>query len=300
MTIFFVLVAAMFVMTVPMNVGADWTGDVTIKSDGSVDPSGAPISVSGSTYTLTDNILGTIIIEKSGITLDGDGYDLKGDKTKTGIYANSLSDLTIKDLDVVNQNVGIRFDSTSDSTITGNNIYDINRAGIALWYSGSNGNIISENDITECGWGVVMIYGAHSNTISDNTIYGYNSGIQIAYDAYGNTVKDNIIKDAFHGAVYMTSSSSNTITGNDMIDNGIIIWGGSLSYWDTHTIDTTNTVNDDPVYYWVDVNGGKVPKDAGQVILANCKNVKVTGQDIDNANQGIVLGYSSNCKITEN
>ena len=56
------LVAAAFIMILPMNVGAAWTGDVTIKADGTVDPVGAPISISGGTYTLTDDITGTITI----------------------------------------------------------------------------------------------------------------------------------------------------------------------------------------------------------------------------------------------
>ena len=64
-----VLVAAVFTLTVPMNAGAAWTGDVTIQAGGTVVPAGAPISKSGSTYTLTDDIYGTITIEESGITV---------------------------------------------------------------------------------------------------------------------------------------------------------------------------------------------------------------------------------------
>jgi len=62
----FVLVAALFVMTVPMNASASST--IYIYSDGSVS-TGAPIDVDGNTYTLTDNVYETIVIEKSGITI---------------------------------------------------------------------------------------------------------------------------------------------------------------------------------------------------------------------------------------
>ena len=100
--VLFVLVAAVFLMVLPMNVGADWTGNVTIKDDGTVDPTSAPISVSGTTYTLTDDINGMITIEISGITLDGDGHTLQGTGSGTGIYISSLSAVTIKNFNILN------------------------------------------------------------------------------------------------------------------------------------------------------------------------------------------------------
>ena len=55
-----------------------WTGTVYIRNDGSIDPSDAPIATSDNiTYTLTDDIIGSIVIEKSYITLDGAGYALR-------------------------------------------------------------------------------------------------------------------------------------------------------------------------------------------------------------------------------
>ena len=50
-----------------------------IKSDGSVDPSTAPIRRESDVYTLTDNIVGySVIVERDGIVLDGGGYTLRG------------------------------------------------------------------------------------------------------------------------------------------------------------------------------------------------------------------------------
>ena len=68
----FMLVALVFV-GISINSSSEFIGDITILPDGTVDPPDAPLLQDGDTYTLTDNVTGSIIIQKSGITLDGDG-----------------------------------------------------------------------------------------------------------------------------------------------------------------------------------------------------------------------------------
>jgi parallel beta-helix repeat protein len=205
----------------------------------------------------------------------------------------------------------------------GNTVSDITRAGIVCFGYGATGNTIYDNTVSNCGWGIVVHLGS-SATIDENTISDcVNAGINCNVYSYDNIVTDNSIKDGtYYGihlyysssntvsgnyiedhqyyGIYSYYSSANTISGNEMVNNGINMWGNSVSYWNTHTIDTTNTVNDKPVIYWKDVDGGTVPKGAGQVILANCENVKVTGQDIEYASQGIGLGFCSECVVSDN
>jgi len=85
-----------------------------------------------------------------------------------------------------------------------------------------------------------------------------------------------------------------------MVENGIYISGYQLAYWNTHTIDTSNTVNSKPVYYWKDQTSGTVPLGAGEVILANCTNVIVKNQNVSNGTVGIELGFSNNNTISFN
>jgi len=50
-----------------------------IRTDGSIEPSTAPLHRDDNIYTLTDNIVGhTIIVERNNIVLNGGGYSLKG------------------------------------------------------------------------------------------------------------------------------------------------------------------------------------------------------------------------------
>lgn len=78
-----------------------------------------------------------------------------------------------------------------------------------------------------------------------------------------------------------------------MVDNGILwVFGNE--------VDTSNTVNGKPVYYWENVNGGTVPDGAGQVILWNCSNVIVENQYLNNAGIGIQIALSSNITVKNN
>jgi len=65
-------------------------------------------------------------------------------------------------------------------------------------------------------------------------------------------------------------------------------------------METTNTVNGKPVYYYKNDTGFTVPYGAGQVILANCHRITVENQNISNGSAGIFVGYSSYISLTNN
>ena len=49
-----------------------WTGTVYIRSDGSIDPVTAPISIVGNfSYILTGDIYGSLIVQRTGAIIDG-------------------------------------------------------------------------------------------------------------------------------------------------------------------------------------------------------------------------------------
>jgi len=73
-----------------------------------------------------------------------------------------------------------------------------------------------------------------------------------------------------------------------------------MNYWNTHIIDTTNTVNEKHVYYWKNQTSGTVIEGAGEVILANCTNVIVENQNVSDGSVGILMGFSSGNTIANN
>jgi hypothetical protein len=50
--------------------------NLTIKSDGSVEPDTDLLEVNGTIYTLKGDILGSVMVQKNGITIDGTGFTI--------------------------------------------------------------------------------------------------------------------------------------------------------------------------------------------------------------------------------
>ncbi|UCG70395.1 MAG: right-handed parallel beta-helix repeat-containing protein, partial [Thermoplasmata archaeon] len=157
--------------------------------------------------------------------------------------------------------------------------------------------------------------------IKDNKI---NSGSWSSTGIFLNSVENGKISDCIFenhsNGIYLWAANKIIITNNRLINNNLLFWesiectfiantfieggfkvqGFELERWNSHNIDTSNTVNGKPVYYWKDRNGGTVPEDAGQIILVNCTDVTVENQKLTNGSHGIILGYSSIINIKWN
>jgi parallel beta-helix repeat protein len=77
-----------------------------------------------------------------------------------------------------------------------------------------------------------------------------------------------------------------------MTECGIFIDGNYLHQWNTHNIDTSNTVDGKSVQYLKNKINEVIPFGAGQVILANCTEVRIEYQYLANGSVGIELGFS--------
>src|SRR3972149_996805 len=73
---------------------------IYIKANGSIEGTTKISSANNITYIFTDNIDGTITIEKDNIALDGTGYSLTGTGTGTGIDLRTRSNVTIKNVQI--------------------------------------------------------------------------------------------------------------------------------------------------------------------------------------------------------
>jgi parallel beta-helix repeat protein len=192
----------------------------------------------------------------------------------TGIYLKNVTHGTLMNNNCTYNSLGICLMSSSNNNITNNNCSGNSYDGIVL--GSSTNNNITNNICSGNSWGGIDLLDSSNNNITNNNCSG-NS-----YDG-----------------ILLHSSTNNNITNNTLWNNGIVIWGDSLEYWDTHII-KNNTVNGKQVYYYKNQNGGTVPSDAGQVILANCTNMVVSGLTLTHASLGVQLGFSSYNNITNN
>lgn len=201
---------------------------IHIKSDGSVDPSTAPISVVGSLYTFTADIYETIQVNKSNIVIDGNGYMLQGSGSGYGFYLlGGISGVTITNTVVKGWSVGVMVEVpypqelvVGNNTIGSNTIVD-NYRGIQFWYSGYNevsGNIISNNNEAGILFGNSPYNMISGNLISRNTEPDTGSIVILWLSEY-NTIKENLIVSNYGGIAL--HSQNNLIYHNDIIDNTI-------------------------------------------------------------------------------
>jgi len=135
------------------------------------------------------------------------------------------------------------------------------------------------------------------NFISDINCSNNRNGISI-YDSIHCSITNSTIKDNKIG-IRLSESPACTMANNTMVNNGIVI-SGDLEDWNTHSITKTNTVNGRPICYFKSASNFTIPYEAGQIILAKCKQGVVENQNCSNASTGILIGYSSDIIIRNN
>ena len=201
-----------------------------------------------------------------------------------GIYSYSSKHLTVTGNEINhNDGDGLYNDYSDYITITGNRINDNAENGIYL-YRTDNNNIIG-------------------NVINNNTgdgIYFYNYPYYYySYDSSYNAVLGNNISDNYNGI--RLSGTNNTLLGNRMVGCGLVI-EGTLDNMRSHIINSSNFVNDKPLYYYIDKDylGPDNFTNAGQILLVNCDNSLIFNLTLSNCSTGISLYYSNNNNISEN
>lgn len=218
--------------------------------------------------------------------------DCNVSSNKGGIYASASASISVVGNHVsLNEGTGISLSSIA-FTVIDNNVSS-NYGGIHV--SSSVNGTIKNNDVVSSDDGIVVSSSVNASVI-DNFI---SEGGVNAEKSHNITIENNTILQTRYG-IELDRSTDIILRNNTMIETGIHIWDDFPEHWNTHTIDSTNTVNNKPVYYWKNVDGGTIPLGAGEVILANCTNVKVENQQMSDGTAGILVGYSSRITVANN
>jgi parallel beta-helix repeat protein len=183
------------------------TGTIYIRADGSIDPPTAPVTTTDDfSYTLNGNV-SQVIVEKDNIVIDGAFYAIGGLSMEDALILSGRSNVTVENTQIwtigefvrgtyvampgiyISDSIGIRLIGNSftynvfavniaysnGTIISGNNIFIDKTAtpidtsqweGISMEFS--SGNIISDNNVTNCGVGVYLF------SSSGNSVYHNN------------------------------------------------------------------------------------------------------------------------------
>jgi parallel beta-helix repeat protein len=140
---------------------------------------------------------------------------------------------------------------------------DINKSSISLL--GQKSSTILDGN----GTGVVGIRLYHFSP-------DYTENVSIS----GFTVR-NFVK-----GITLSRSINIRLRDNSMINNTYNFGDYTLQ---VHDVDTSNTVDGKPIYFWVNQHDKQVPAGAGFVDLVNCANMTVKDLNLTNNVQGLVL-----------
>lgn len=185
-----------------------------------------------------------------------------------------------------NNQTGIEIVESSDVIIVGNNISSNNDDGIRFSRS-NNGTITSNNVSLNSRNGIVISLGNNftiaSNNLWDNGLadpssyYDDNDGIRLAF------------------------STNLTLEGNILDSDGITITGGTVNHYNTHTIGLDNLINSRPLHYYKDCTNLEVDGvSIGQLIVTNCKDVRVTHLQITATKRAIQMAFTDGAHIESN
>jgi parallel beta-helix repeat protein len=179
--------------------------------------------------------------------------------------------------------------------------------------------------------GAVRLENVSHTTIANNTITNSFSGLAVTFSDFNTIVGNNITKNTFRDAfvnssnnilrdntmegLYVSKSINNTLVGNTIgsfmlsYSPDTMLRNNSFSVFGVYEetlpdfiqdIDSSNTVNGRPVYYWVNRENAEVPSDAGYVALIDCVNITVRGSNFENNLQSIIMFSTNNSRILNN
>ena len=203
---------------VPAQTNASST--IYIRPDGSVDPATAPIRNHKDNYRLTADIQDFIVVEKSGITLNGDGHTIQGPGSGNGIYLGSVSDVTVKGFNLLGFRDGVQLKYATDSTVKDITVSGVTACGVRLL--NSDHNTIKGNTFTDNFHGVCVRRLSSYNMVKGNFASDGRWGIHLGMVEY-NTIKGNVLVDNMYG-IAVKGSSHNVIKGNTASGSWWGIW----------------------------------------------------------------------------
>ena len=280
------------------------------------------VNLSG--FTVTGAVKGAIGDETSGICLDDADYcNISGNDAygnRRGIYLHSSSNNMLANSTVSDNKVGILLMFSSSNMLTKNTANSNNWNGILL-DSFSNNNTLHSNNASNNPSGIFLRYSSNNtltnntansnkyegiylrsssnNTLTNNNVSNNEDGIFMCWFTSSNNLTSNVVNSNSEHGIYLSwCSSSNTLNSNMMSGNtyNFGVRGKYLSHY-TQSIDTSNMVDEKPIYYWVDEHDKTIPDDAGFIGVVNSTNIMVRDLMLTNNKQGVLFAYVENSRV---
>ncbi|KKL16597.1 hypothetical protein LCGC14_2493970, partial [marine sediment metagenome] len=191
---------------------------------------------------------------------------------------------------------GIYLYRSHDNELRNNNASNNVRHGINLYQS--HNNELRNNDASNNVRHGINLYQSHNNELRNNDASNNdNNGIQIDYSSNTRIIENTANSNDY--GIYLFASYNSTLSKNTMLNNGFSVHGYWYGEYDDfiQNIDTSNTINGKPIYYWINQHNKQVPSDAGYVGIINSTNILVKDLSLIDNSAGVLVVNSDNSRI---
>ena len=234
-----------------------------------------------------------------------------------GIYSQLGNNITISENIIKNTTgAGIYSSSSTDMYIIGNTfkdsdirIYGDYHTVIGNTIKGTGSGIYSNNDyhnitgntVTNSSRGIFLEY-SEGHNVEGNHLNNNSYGIWLKYVSDSNFTSNELNDNKYNGIFFETRGIENNFTNNALMNSGVgFSWGQPFDQMVLfEPIDSSNTINSRPIYFYVNETGFAADKftNAGQVILINCNDSLISNANTSYATYGISLSYCENITMT--
>jgi cell division septation protein DedD len=243
LTIIALFLISTFVL-VTVNAQSTEFTNYTIKPDGSVEPNNSVITHTGNNYFLTQNITGSLIIQRDDAVFDGSGYTVTGNAEKgtynlddsvlyldAGVNLTRAWNVTVQNVRVENSVNGITLVNAYYCRVLNCTIVENAVDGMKIAWSSKN--MVFWNEIKSNGDDAIQLFNADNNNIMVNNMdpgeyYRVNgNGLQLNGNCSTNKIAGNNVT-AFDTGIYIDSSggnlTANIVSYNNFSNN---VWNGA-------------------------------------------------------------------------
>ena len=231
------------------------------------------------------------------------------DNQFTGIQSEGAGTEWINCTTYNNGDEGIALFRTTDVTFTNWTSYDNRDEGVKV-YDARENNFLNCEFYNNSRDGIYVHYRAQGNTFTNCKVHDNNKlldsygnpighGILIGDEGDNSVVTDCEVYNNNYG-IYINKASNNILRGNTISNNNhdFDVVGSIINdlYQD---IDTSNTINGDPIYYLVDEENmtiGTTYAGIGYLRMVSCNNM--TAQNLDISGVGLMMIRTTNSTLS--
>lgn len=227
---------------------------------------------------------------------------------KEGLLLAYATNCTITRNDIVNNRHGIYLFSSSNNTLSTNNVTAATQYTYwGIFLDSSYNNTVSRNNVTGNGEGGIHLEFSSGNTVSDNRVVENPGGIGLSFSSSNNTLSGNLVFGSTSWGIWLLESSSNMVSGNTLTKNNFVGIGTTSSFGNTLIGNNASGNYDDGIYVSDDCFNETVADNnasgnhADGIGVSNCNNITVSGNNVtENGENGIALYSSSGSTVSSN